>query len=214
MSLPNVLLSLLREPMCGTDLVEQFRSSIRHFWTADLSQIYRALEGLERAGCVRSRSVPSPKGPARRIYSLTAAGREKLIRWVEQSPELPPLKLEYLAQLFSATAAADPVARAREQLGSLLVEAQAAVRVLEGIECAMQQVPGYPDRMPASIYYPWLTLRHGLHRRRALVAWVEESLASLERRGGEGRAVPEEELGDLAEFLQHMADAPAKRTDA
>ena len=75
MSLPNVLLSLLREPMSGSELTELFGSSIGHFWSADLSQIYRALDSLEQRGCVKSKSVPSPRGPARRVYSLTAPGR-------------------------------------------------------------------------------------------------------------------------------------------
>ena len=62
MSLPDVLLSLLREPMAGTDLIRLFQSSIQHFWKTDLSQIYRALETLESKGLVRSSSEPSGFG--------------------------------------------------------------------------------------------------------------------------------------------------------
>ena len=207
MSLPDVLLSLLREPMYGSELIEFFRSSIRHFWKADLSQIYRALESLEASGCVRSKSLPSPKGPDRRVYSLTAAGRRRLVRWVEQKPHLPPAKFEYLAQLFSANASGDPAATARELLTALRAEAQAGVTVLEGIELSMRDVDGYPDDLPANLYYPWLTLRHGLLRRQALVQWIDESLASLDRRRvADGPASPDD-FAELIEMLRSMGES-------
>ena len=40
--------------------------------------VYRALRGLERDGAVSSRWIASHRGPQRRLYSLTAAGRRTL----------------------------------------------------------------------------------------------------------------------------------------
>lgn len=203
MSLPNILLSLVREPACGTELIALFRSSIRHFWKADLSQIYRALDGLEAAGEVKSTTQPSPRGPDRRVYSLTAKGRRRLLRWVEQTPRVPGAKFEYLAQLFSAPAAADPAGAARKLLEALQDDARLGVSVLEGIEAVLRDVPGYPDDLPTHVYYPWLTLRHGLARRRALVTWIDESLASLARRGAE-KPASNEMFHELIEMLRSM----------
>ena len=207
MSLNDVLLSLLREPMSGTDLIELFRRSIRHFWQADLSQIYRALESLEQGGCLRSTAVPSSRGPARRVYSLTPDGKRRLLEWVQREPQLPALKFEYLAQLFSMTAEDDPVGRAREHLNALRSEAAASLTVLEGIDAAMSGLPGYPERLPAQLFYPWLTLRHGLCRRRALVEWIDESLARLDRRGEDEAGVDPDAISELIHMLRGIAEA-------
>jgi PadR family transcriptional regulator AphA len=206
MSLHDVLLSLLREPMSGTELIEAFQSSIRHFWQADLSQIYRALESLETEGAVRSRSVPSPRGPARRVYRLTPAGRRRLIDWVRRQPHIPSFKFEYLAQLFSVTAEERPRERAVEILTALGEESRASLTVLEGLDAAFAELPGYPDRLPTFIFYPWLTLRHGMHRRRALVEWIDECLRRLESRPAEIDAADPDAIAALGALLAEFSD--------
>ena len=52
------------------------------------------------------------------------------------------------------------------------------------IDAQLQEAPGYPEAMPAFVFYPWLTLRHGLIRRRGLLEWIDESLELLDRRPG------------------------------
>ncbi|MYK68861.1 MAG: PadR family transcriptional regulator, partial [Gammaproteobacteria bacterium] len=44
MSLDHILLGLLRDPATGYDLKSAFSERIRHFWSAELSQIYPALK--------------------------------------------------------------------------------------------------------------------------------------------------------------------------
>ena len=51
MSLDHILLGLLREPATGYDLGNAFSENVRHFWSAELSQIYPALKRLEQRGC-------------------------------------------------------------------------------------------------------------------------------------------------------------------
>jgi len=209
MSLPNVLLSLLREPMSGSELTELFGSSIGHFWSADLSQIYRALDSLEQRGCVKSKSVPSPRGPARRVYSLTAPGKRHLLEWVRSEPQLPAVKFEYLAKLFSVPADTDPIGSARAQLGALRDQAATGLAVLEGIDATMSELDGYPARLPTSVFYPWLTLRHGLFRRRALVEWIDESLAWLDRRG---KDEADDDLAGNAELIRILRGSVEPKT--
>ena len=207
MSLPDVLLSLLREPMSGTDLIRMFRGTINHFWTTDLSQIYRALEALEREGCVTVRSVPSKRGPARKVYRLTKAGKERLAAWIRRAPRTPPTKFEYLAQLFSVTVDPQPALRARELLQEMRQEAAQAVGVLEKIDATAATLEGYPDAMPAELFYPWLTLRHGLIRRRALLEWIDESLARLDRRPATAEATNPAAVAELVRALQLVEEA-------
>jgi DNA-binding PadR family transcriptional regulator len=210
MSLHDVLLSLLREPMSGTDLIELFNSSIHHFWKTDLSQIYRALEALEKEGCLNSKSMPSPRGPARRVYALTGRGRRRLREWVRREPTVPPVKFEYLAQLFSVTADERPRERALELLRAIRAESATAVAVLEGIDAAMSELPGYPDDLPSHLFYPWLTLRHGLHRRRALLQWIDDSIERLERRTEDAdKTAGQEAIAELSRLLREIGDPAA-----
>jgi PadR family transcriptional regulator, regulatory protein AphA len=51
------------------------------FWSVSYGQIYPELRRLEDAGLVRGRDV-TESGRRRREYSLTAAGREELGRWL------------------------------------------------------------------------------------------------------------------------------------
>ena len=45
--------------------------------------VYPALARCERSGWVAARYVPSERGPARKYYRLTAAGRDELTRGLE-----------------------------------------------------------------------------------------------------------------------------------
>ena len=69
------------------------------------------------------------------------------------------------------------------------------------------ELEGYPDRLPGNLFYPWLTLRHGLLRRRALLEWIDESLERLERRPASADAHPPAHgLRDLVEQLQLLEE--------
>ena len=100
MSLDHILLGMLRQPSTGYDIKNRFKNDIRVFWSAELSQIYPTLKRLEKNGWLRSRTEPSPKGPARRVYRPTAAGRAELTRWLRSGPILGSERFAYLAQLF------------------------------------------------------------------------------------------------------------------
>ena len=88
MSLPHVLLGLLaRGPASGWDLRQRLARDGAVGWDAELPQIYPAMKRLLRGGFVAMKRRRSTKGPARREYRLTAAGRpvvttrKDAIRW-------------------------------------------------------------------------------------------------------------------------------------
>ena len=107
MSLDHILLGLLREPGTGYDLGNAFSENVRHFWSAELSQIYPTLKRLERRGMLESRVEPSPKGPNRRVYALTEEGRAELLRWLRGGPAVGTERFAYLAQLYFMDALGD-----------------------------------------------------------------------------------------------------------
>ena len=58
-------------------------------WDADLAQVYPALRRLLRGGFVALRRRRSSKGPPRREYRLTAAGRREFREWLAEPIALP-----------------------------------------------------------------------------------------------------------------------------
>lgn len=99
MSLERILLGLLRDPASGYDLRKEFDRGPRHFWTAELSQIYPALDAMERRGWLTSRRTPSARGPARRVYRRTRIGTRVLHQWLRAAPDLETERLAYIGQL-------------------------------------------------------------------------------------------------------------------
>ena len=81
---PLCLALLARQPGSGYDLVAAL-SALPMFKQArpDAPGVYRTLQSFEQRGLIRGRRALSKKGPARREYTLTPAGRACLVRWAE-----------------------------------------------------------------------------------------------------------------------------------
>ncbi len=76
MSLDHAILGFLNyHPYTGYDLKKIFDTSIRHFWPADQSQIYRTLARLEENGWAVMERIPQEDRPDRKVYHITEAGR-------------------------------------------------------------------------------------------------------------------------------------------
>jgi DNA-binding PadR family transcriptional regulator len=109
----EVLLGLLhKEPSHGYELKLAIESMFGELWPeVNIGQIYQTLGRLERAGLVRSVTVTQGGRPDKRVYELTAAGREELRRWVDDP--LPAMRVRdtFFSKLLLAwrTRLADPV---------------------------------------------------------------------------------------------------------
>lgn len=181
MSLPHVLLGMLAEPASGYDLGQFFGQSVRHFWSAELSQIYPALARLERDGLLKSRQVPSEKGPRRKVYTRTAQGTRALRDWLAAGPNVRTERFSYLTQVFFLEELAPE--KRRRFMQALKHDFEEHIAELEAVERGWQaQDPRYPDELPDEAFYKQLTLRHGLLRYRAAVAWCEECLQRMRER--------------------------------
>jgi DNA-binding PadR family transcriptional regulator len=150
-SLAPILLALIAaESSSGYRLKRRIDDELSPLWSAELSQIYPALDRLRRAGYVSERAVGPSRGPASRRYRATAAGRRELERWIAEPPRAPTLRDETLARLVLAAAIGnrDPaamaaydralgeeVARLRRRTGTPLAQAarDAALARLEGL---------------------------------------------------------------------------------
>ena len=111
------------------------------------------------------------------------------------------------ASCFSVTTDPRPRERARTLLASMREEAVQSVRILEALDDLIRRETGGPQSMPTSLFYPWLTLRHGLIRRRGLLEWIDECVEHMDRRpGAEDEAAGPEAMSELAHALRLIAE--------
>ena len=103
MSLRHALLAILAvEPLTGYELTKYFDRSAANVWHAPHSQIYPELRKLESAGLVTAESETRGDHGVKRTYSITDAGRDVLVEWVEEATPPAPerddfrLKATYL----------------------------------------------------------------------------------------------------------------------
>jgi DNA-binding PadR family transcriptional regulator len=81
---PAILAVLARGPLHGYRLAERI-GAMPGFagHKPDVSGVYRFLKAMERKGLVRSAWDLSQRGPAKKIYHITPAGRRCLRRWIQ-----------------------------------------------------------------------------------------------------------------------------------
>ena len=182
MSLDHILLGLLREPATGYDLGNVFSENVRHFWSAELSQIYPTLKRLEQRGMLGSRVEPSPKGPNRRVYTLTEAGRSELLRWLREGPAVGMERFAYLAQLYFMDALGD-LRETRAFMTELRGHLAGWLAQLRGLEQEVVAAHGGdPARYGDAGFHHFAVLRMGIHSIGSKVAWCDETLSAIDRR--------------------------------
>ena len=209
MSLEHILLGLLREPASGYDLKAVFDERIHYFWAAELSQIYPALQGLERKGLLRSREAPAKRGPRRRVYQTTPAGHRVLREWLDKAPELKDERILFQAKVYFMDELGDLgktlqyMKRLREDLASRLETVQKTQRRWA------ENDPTYPDDLSPKMFHVFLTLRKGLCSLVAHIQWCDESIRRIESRmekeKSNGRTVSKSSL-DSHHGGHHRAD--------
>ncbi|WP_432559686.1 PadR family transcriptional regulator [Granulicoccus sp. GXG6511] len=204
MSLKFALLALLTgSPMTGYEIGKSFDASVGHVWNAPGSQIYPELRRLANAGLLNVEEVP--EGRRKKIYSVTAAGRESLREWMN-SPSTPEptrenhfLKAAYLDW-------ADPEA-AQAQLQLWLAAFTQRLHIVEAVRDSLlngthpilrERLRTLPtDQHEAATAFKVFAFEGMAEEARQKIAWAERGLELLAR---------------LERTPARPADAPATQT--
>ena len=186
MSLDHILLGMLHDPASGYDLKQEFERSVRHFWFAELSQIYPALKKLEERGLLRSERMPSSRGPDRRVFETTDAGRQQLERWLRADPIIANDRIAYLAQLFFLGELEDLASTESfmERLRGMMASRLAVLQAIEAEWMGHIGVveDGLSEIEDQRVFHMYTTLRMGIHSLRARVEWCDETLDAVRTR--------------------------------
>lgn len=178
MSLKHAILGFLSfDAFSGYDLKKHFDRSVQHFWPANQSQIYRTLAQMKKQGWVTMERIEREDRLDKKLYTITAKGREELHDWL--STPLPPqdYREPFLIQLYFAGKITD------EELINVLKH---EIRALEEKICAFNiAYEAYQERMPThpqprAYFLSVLTLEYGLVSAKASLAWMRRVLERVE----------------------------------
>jgi DNA-binding PadR family transcriptional regulator len=103
MSHRHLILGLLMEqPMSGYDIKKYVQTALRAVTNASYGTLYPALHKLLSEGAVEVQEIPQENRPAKKIYQITAQGRQELLTWLEQPPLDDRVRREFLLKLYLA----------------------------------------------------------------------------------------------------------------
>ncbi len=177
MSLDFAILGFLNyHPYTGYDLKKVFDTSIRHFWPADQSQIYRTLARLTGQHFAEVEKVPQEDRPDRKVYHITDAGRAALLMWLASPPPLEEARSAPLIQVFFSGQLSDK---------EILAKFEGFAALMRGILAQYERVPDqivpYEQEIPSPReHFFWLlTLDNGIRSMRANLEWAENVIAQI-----------------------------------
>ena len=149
----EVLLALLaREASHGYQLRARLQLALGPLAEVlNAGHVYVTLNRLQKAGLVTSERVGQADRPDRKVYELTAAGRARVMQWLEDTSWPKPAPAEFHLKLVAAAAAGlgDPVR---------LVDAQRHA-LLAGLAAAQRAALTEPDGSVAGLLLEGVVLR-------------------------------------------------------
>ncbi len=177
MTLEFAILGFLNySPLTGYDLKKIFDNSIRHFWQADQSQIYRTLARLSEQGYVTVEKVEQAARPDRKVYSITENGRQEFRSWLTIPVQLDSPRSAPLVQVFFSGQLSDEEVLAYFENGRAMVQA-----VLDVYTQVPLNVEFYRQRInnPREEFFWFLTLENGIMTMRATLDWMDSVIVRI-----------------------------------
>lgn len=165
-----VLGMLSSGPMSGYEIRKYVKELFSYMWDISYGQIYPTLSRLEEGGLATMREESSGKGPGRKVYGITEAGRKELRAWLK-SPETKEyellLKMCFGSELEPGVLAEKLEAYARKREGEIALMEQWLAELGEG------QLYG-----PNAPYYRMIT-ELGLAYFREEAEWCKASVKKI-----------------------------------
>jgi DNA-binding PadR family transcriptional regulator len=179
MSLTYAILSVLvSTPSSGYDLAKRFNPSVEgsvgFFWSASFQQIYRELNRLEEKECLQAEAVQQENRPDKRIYTVTALGKQQLCQWIAESEEMAPIKDELLVKLYVGhlvprqTMVAKLEAHRRQHQQRLAIYQEIKSQHFKN-----------PQALSKTLKFQYMTLLRGIHYETGWLAWCDEIMLLL-----------------------------------
>ena len=169
-----ILVSLTERSGSGYELARRFDRSIGFFWPATHQQIYRVLRRMDDAGWVTHTEVAQDGRPDKKVYEVSASGRNELERWLAEPVE-PAVVRDGLSVKVRGASLGDTDAVLRE-VERHRGEHSVRLELYRGIERRDFPKPG---KLNGRELHQYLVLRGGIRAEESFVAWCDEVLHAL-----------------------------------
>ena len=177
-----ILVSLAERSASGYELARRFDASIGHFWKASHQQIYKVLARMETDRLVESRLVAQESRPDKKVYAITAGGRQELAAFTA-TPTGPEVLRSDLAVKLRALPFGD-----RDAIIASVRQRRADhVATLAAYEASASRFYPDPSAVPPDQIGAWLVLSGGMRAERGGIEWCEEILQALDQEAGDRR---------------------------
>jgi len=175
MALVHTILTVLCEhPASGYDLSKQFEETVSCYWKASQQQIYRELGKMEEKGWVAFELVTQAGKPDKKIYAITAAGKQELRRWYQEHTEPTPIREDLLVKVLGGAHLPNDILI--QELERRRQVHQAQLTAYQAMEAQYQSLPN----PPVQEQYRYLTLRRGIRYEQDWIDWCDEVLTFLQ----------------------------------
>ena len=155
------------------ELAKQLERSTRHYWPRAQSKIYEEPKKLVARGLATATREYTGRRP-RTVYTITAAGREALRRWLDEPPQPPLAEFEGAVKLLFAEQGTKSQLLAN--LASIREQAEQTRAEHAALAADLAQTGGpFPDRLPVNA----LVFRFMWEQTEAIiraVAWAERQV--------------------------------------
>jgi PadR family transcriptional regulator, regulatory protein AphA len=178
MSLEHAILGFLSfEPLSGYDLKKQFDRSVRHFWPANQSQIYRTLARMTEDRLLEKEIVEREERLDMKIYRISEKGRQELHRWLTAPLPKQDSREPFLIQVFFGCFLSD-----EEMLNLLRQEERAQQEKLAVYTqiCKDSMVWAEQSEDHRAFFLNMLTLDYGLRDCQTTLAWLKDAIQRIE----------------------------------
>lgn len=126
----------------GYDIKKHFERTFSQFYLAGFGSIYPALGELSREGMVTYRNIPQEGRPDRKVYAITAAGRERFVAALARAKPTHRVRSQFLVLMYFAHLL--PPERLEEILAERVSNMQQKLAEIAEYE-QQQDNAGHPD---------------------------------------------------------------------
>lgn len=163
--------------LTGYEIMGAFRDSLNFFWSAQTSQIYRELQGLEKNGWVSKRVIPGQGKPDKNLFSITAKGREELLRWLADGNWETASRIPFLMKVFFMGE------QSRKEnircFQKMIADCESFLARLDPVPEYIKNYSKYLDEQEKAVYWH-MTVDYGRRNMQMYIDWAKDCIRQLE----------------------------------
>ncbi|MEO1131198.1 MAG: PadR family transcriptional regulator [Cyanobacteria bacterium J06639_1] len=192
MSLSHTILMLLAESAhSGYDLSKEFDECVGHYWQATPQQIYRELSKLDGQGLVEAETIAQEGRPNKKLYTITAAGKLKLVEWLTEPADPMSVREDLMVKMRGSHLIAPDAMLTELQRRQAIHEEK-----LEVLRANERDRFANPDSLSDSEFVQYLTFRCGIRYESGWAAWCAEAIERIQQRVAQKQRENEKKKGD------------------